>query len=297
MTMAKFMILLVLVLSAHASPVLAAQRADDLKPTLIKAYHQWRQAMITKNYQSWRATTASYRQMRVRNQIVSEKRPFPQAIFDNPMLPPSIASLDDVGILVKQNSAAMTLFGKVDFGIGGTPTQNAITLLFVRENRGWKYDSARFFNLSQMPELRQKLAKKDANALTEEGFQPLDQVPSPAPPCNAPRFIAKLFVDCPGRLVEATINGISHHRLTDTREAEIIWGGADIGENQIELKISDDPEGTPKGPLEVTVYLMPEIEGNVPVAAYQLKTNTNDAPPPVKTTFTIDRALLAKGKR
>ena len=61
----------------------AAPRPGDsqLRDDLDVAYNTWRLHMLRGNYDGWRATTSAYRQVKVRNLAVSEKRPFPASLF------------------------------------------------------------------------------------------------------------------------------------------------------------------------------------------------------------------------
>ena len=59
-----------------------------LRDDLDVAYNTWRLHLLRGNYDGWRATTSAYRQVKVRNLAVSEKRPFPASLFRQPMAPP-----------------------------------------------------------------------------------------------------------------------------------------------------------------------------------------------------------------
>lgn len=98
------------------------------------AYNTWRLHLLRGNYDGWRATTSAYRQVKVRNLAVSEKRPFPASLFRQPMAPPALAPLMYVGSVVNGPTAAATYYGKVDLGLGQEPTDsNALVLLFTHE--------------------------------------------------------------------------------------------------------------------------------------------------------------------
>ena len=116
-----------------------------LRDDLDVAYNTWRLHLLRGNYDGWRSTTSAYRQVKVRNLAVSEKRPFPASLFRQPMAPPALAPLMYVGSVVNGPTAAATYYGKVDLGLGQEPTDsNALVLLFTHENGKWKYDQARF---------------------------------------------------------------------------------------------------------------------------------------------------------
>lgn len=98
------------------------------------------------------------------------------------MAPPALAPLMYVGSVVNGPTAAATYYGKVDLGLGQEPTDsNALVLLFTHENGKWKYDQARFFNLTRLPAVKERLKRGDASVLMEQdGFQPLGKFP----PCR-----------------------------------------------------------------------------------------------------------------
>ena len=185
------------------------------------------------------------------------------------MAPPALAPLMYVGSVVNGPTAAATYYGKVDLGLGQEPTDsNALVLLFTHENGKWKYDQARFFNLTRLPAVKERLKRGDASVLMEQdGFQPLGKIPAVPPVCPPPKYIAKILVDCPGRTVQANVNNISLHEFDNTRLAEVISGGLRDGANSLTLNFSDSPNGK-KGAVLVEVYIMPEIPGHLPARAF-----------------------------
>ncbi len=88
--------------AALLAPASAAPRPGDakLRDDLDVAYNTWRLHLLRGNYDGWRATTSAYRQVKVRNLAVSEKRPFPASLFRQPMAPPALAPLMYVGSVV-----------------------------------------------------------------------------------------------------------------------------------------------------------------------------------------------------
>lgn len=259
----------------------------QLKSDLETAYNTWRQHMVRQNYEGWQKTTSAYRKVKVRNMAVSEKRPWPQSLFNQHISPPSLLPLRYIGSVVKGPTAAATYFGKVDWGIGGAPSENAYVLLFTNERGEWKYDQARFFNLAQLPKVRERLRNNDATVLEEQdGFQPTGIIPPVPPVCPVPQYIGKIFVDCPGRIVKARINNVSDHVFEDARMAEVISGGLRNGINSIDLNVTPAPNGKP-GPLNIMVYVMPETVGNFPGQAYSCAIPANQAAQNGTATFTI----------
>ena len=76
--------------AALLAPASAAPRPGDakLRDDLDVAYNTWRLHLLRGNYDGWRATTSAYRQVKVRNLAVSEKRPFPPPCSGSPWLRP-----------------------------------------------------------------------------------------------------------------------------------------------------------------------------------------------------------------
>ncbi len=260
---------------------------DRLRNDFETVYNTWRQYMVRQDFEGWQRTTARFRQVSVRNLAVSEKQPWPASLFNKNIAPPSLMTLRYVGSVVKGPTAAVTYFGKVDMGFGGSPTNNAYVILFARENGQWKYDTARFFNLSRIPDVRNRLSRGDATILQEQdGFQPTGTIPPVPPLCPKPQYIAKIFVDCPGRAVQARVNNISAHSFENTRWAEVISGGLRQGLNTINLTVTP-LSGFEQGPLTVSLYIMPETEGNLPGLAYTCSVKANESPRQGLISFSI----------
>ena len=152
------------------APCLPAQ--NQMQPILEGVYNQWRQAIMTQNTARWGQTTSTRRQVEMRNRIFSERRPFPGSLFALPTAPPDLRGLTPVRLEAKGPTAKAVYFGKVNFGVGGQPTDNLLVLSFVQES-GWKYDGADFINLMALPDIRTELAKGDYSAVwTKPSFVP-----------------------------------------------------------------------------------------------------------------------------
>lgn len=281
-------------LSLGSASHAATSAQDTLKQDLETVYNTWRQSMLRSNYEGWQANTSTYRKVRVRNLAVSEKKPFPKSLFREDMAPPSIMPLRYIGSVVKGPTAAATYFGKIDWGIGGEPSENAYVLLFTKERGQWKYDQARFFNLSHLPDVRKRLRNGDATVLNEQdGFQPEGKIPPVPPICPAPQYISKIYVDCPGRSVDVVVNNVSPHHFEDMRYAEIISGGTHAGANTISLQFKDMPDRK-KGHLDIRIFIMPETPGNVPGKAFEYILKEGEEPANEMRTFIITQDTIKK---
>jgi hypothetical protein len=273
-----------------------AMGQETLRKDLETSYNVWRDAIVRRDFNAWGRVTAEHRKAEVRNRIVSEKLPFPAAVFDLPAPPPAIAGLQFLEAAQKGATAKASYFGKIDFGVGGDPTENLLVLSFVKGGAGWLYDRADFVNLAALPAVRKELAAGDLKYLKETPeAQPSGTVPPT--PLNAPiaKYIAKVYVFCPGREVRVQVNKISHHRFANAKEAEVVIGGANPGQNEVQYSIKGLEGGTGKEAMTVRVYLMPEVAGQKPIKAFEYQIAEGETPKPFGSgTFLLDNATAAK---
>lgn len=267
-----------------------------LRPDLEKTYGIWRNALINKDAATWQQVTAEHRRVEVRNRILSEKRAFPAAVFELPAPPPALNGL--AFLEAKQNGATAkaAYFGKVDFGVGGEPTDNLLVLSFVKGARGWQYDRADFVNLIALPDVRKELAEGDLSYL--QGVpeaQPSGVVPPVPIAANPTTTIAKVYVFCPGREVQVQVNKISRHRFANAKEAEVVIGGARQGPNEVQFSVRKLEGGTGIEAMTIRVYLMSEVEGIQPVKVFEYQVLEKEPFKPFGTeNFNLDAATAAK---
>ena len=270
--------------------------AAELRPALEKTYAKWRDAIMRKDVASWQQVTASHRRAEVRNRIVSEKLPFPAALFELPAPPPELAGLNFLEAKLNGPTATAAYFGKVDFGVGGAPTPNLLVLCFASEGGQWRYDRADFVNLEALPEVRRELAAGDLQYLKEAPeAQPSGTIPPTPIEAPAAKYIAKVYVFSPGREVKVQINKISRHRFANAKEAEIVIGGAVDGSNEVQYAISKLPGGTGTEALTIRVYLLSQVKDVKPLKVFEYQVAENQPTKSADTgTFQVDAAVLAK---
>jgi hypothetical protein len=284
-----------LVALALPAAALAQAPADSTAKTLVATYDAWRGAMVRKDASAWQRTTAAHRQAEIRNRLVSEKRAFPAAVFDLPAPPPTLDGLKMIHLSQRGATAKAAFFGKVNFGVGGDPTENVMVLSFVNDGR-WKYDRADFVNLAALPEVRKELAAGNLKYVAETpDFQAGGVVPPAPPAVPAAKYIAKVYVFCPGREVQVQVNQLSRHRFVNTKEAEIVLGGAKDGANTVTFTAKGLEGATGKEALAVRIYLMSENAGTQPIKAYEYRVDEGGVAKGLGTgTFTVDPATAAK---
>jgi hypothetical protein len=277
-----------------AFPVLCHAQ-EDLRVNLEKTYGIWRTALINKDAATWQRVTAEHRRVEVRNLIISAKRPFPASLFDLPAPPPALAGLKFLEAKQNGATAKSAYFGKVDFGVGGSPTENLLVLSFVRNADGWLYDKADFVNLTALAEVRTELGKGDLSYLRGvPEAQPSGVVPPVPIAVNPATTIAKVYVFSPGREVQVQVNKISRHRFANAKDAEIVIGGARPGANEVQYAIRKLEGGTGKEALTIRVYLMSEVEGVKPIKAFEYQVPEKGVTEPYGTKiFQLDAAMAA----
>lgn len=268
----------------------------ELRPALESSYNAWRNAVIQKDARAWERATAEHRRMEVKNRILAEKRAFPATVFNLPTPPPSISGLQFLEAKQNRATAKASYFGKIDFGVGGTPTDNLIVLSFIRGGTGWLYDRADFVNLVALPEVRAELAKGDLQYLKETPeAQPSGVVPPTPVEMRPAKIIAKVYVFCPGREVQVQVNKFSRHRFANAKEAEIILGGALDGLNEVQFSTKKLEGGTGKEAMTIRVYLMSEVEGVKPIKIFEYQAAEGGAVLPFGTkNFVVDAAAVSK---
>ncbi len=257
-------------------------------------YNTWRLSMIRGNEHAWRSSTTASRQAKVRNLIISQKGTFPHDFFNQQQEPPRLENFQFVGAITGCNdrTLAATYVGNMQLG-DGKAEENAFVLEFVYENGKWKLDQTRFFNLSKLPEVRKRLHAKDLSILKEQdGFQPYSSIPRTPVACRAPELIGKVFVDCPGRDIRMTINGISEHEFGDERRADVISGGLKRGRNTISYTI-ETASGQQHPSMAIGIFVMPETPGNHPVCVFDHILDAQDAAEGGTITFTIENGHIA----
>ena len=284
---------LIFVFSMILAPLGVAQQ--DLRPTLETTYNAWRESMIRRDASAWQRVTAEHRRVEVRNRIVSEKRPFPAGVFELPAPPPSLQGLTFLEAKEKAGTAKASYFGKIDFSVGGDPTDNLLVLSFVKGSVGWLYDRADYVNLAALPAVRKELAAGNLKYLKETPeCQPTGEIPVTPISAQPAKYVAKVYVFCPGREVKVQINKISRHRFANAKEAEIVIGGAVDGSNEIQYSVKKLDGGTGKEVMTVRVYLMSETEGVKPLKAFEYQVAAGESVKPFGTeNFVVDAAAVS----
>jgi len=289
---------LVIALTSLVAPSQAQAQASSgasLAKPLSEVYLYWRKAMISKNHNAWKQITASHRQAAIKNRILSEKGNFPADVFKLPGSPPSLDGLKLLRSRSKGVTAKLVYFGKVDFGVGGDPSDNLLVLSYVYEGRGWKYDTAEFINLGGLKDVRAQLKSGNLEYIDNEAFMPDGKRPIQPVTVQRAKYIAKVYAFCPGREVRVTVNKISRHRFQDTQQSEVVIGGARDSMNSIRYFIKDLPGYKGDDPLTIRVYVFSQMPGVKPAKVFQYQTAKGEKPKlSGSAMFNLPSAVSAK---
>lgn len=267
-----------------------------LKQDLEECYRTWRAAILTQNDMAWSRVTAPHRQIEVKNRILSEKKRFPQAVFDLPGEPPPIDGLKFLTVKRAGPTARAYYFGGVDFGGGAKSADNLLVLSFIGAGKSWLYDHAEFITLAALPDVRTALAQGDLSYIEQTPeILPSGQIPhTPTEVPEAP-FIAKVYAFCPGRDVQVQVNQISRHSFSNDKNAQLVIGGAHSGANQVQYTVKDLDGYEGADPLTVRIYLMSQVDGVKPIKIYEYLVEAGQKPLAFgKGSFTIDAEVKRK---
>lgn len=264
--------------------------ADDtgLRTSLEKVYHEWRNAVINRNMDAWKRSTALYRQVVTRNLIISGGQTYPDSIFEIPIQPPDITRLRLLEVESKGPTAHLVYFGKVDLGLDADVIpDNVIVLKFFNEKGSWKFDSNKLMNLSEVPEMRSALQNgKPADFLNEPAFTPSGIVPATPAECRKPPYIAVLQIQSFGYDTKASMSGYDYPLVSDNAEQQLVIGGLEWGKNDLKLQIKPHP--IPEGAerlLEINAVILRGGKERTEVRIFSW--DTKEAAPPAEITLPV----------
>ena len=266
-----------------------ARGAEDaaLRATLERVYHEWRNAVINKNMDAWKRSTALYRQVVTKNLIVSGGQLYPDSLFEVPIQPPDITRLRLLECDSRGPTAHLAYFGKVDLGLDAEEVpDNVIVMKFYNENGAWKFDTNRIMNLSQSPEVRAALQNGQADFLDEPAFTPSGIVPPTPAECRKPPYIAALQIRSYGYETKASMSGYDYPVVADSAEQQLIIGGLSWGKNDLKLQIKalPIPEDAERL-LEVNAVIINGTKQKPQVRIFSWETKL--ASPPAEVTLPV----------
>lgn len=287
----KFILTVCFALALNASADEASLRRD-----LDKAFSDWRAAIAAHNLAGWQQSTATSRQVLTRNLIVSQKQPFPQALFEFPLRAPETSTLRFIKAEEKGATANLIYFGKADLGIPdpGEIPEMLVLLKFINESNRWKFDTVKLVNLDSAPEILATLKNGNASAaLNLPEFSPSGIVPPTPKACPAPDYMAALQITSLGYATSATVNGFAMPVVRDAAEQHLIIGGLKDGENALTLEIKPTPvaEGSARH-FEVNAIVITGNEKKPSIRVFNWKPEGEKAPEFIEKKIFVNRITL-----
>lgn len=270
-----------LLTTGHASAV-----DNALAATLEGVYAKYRQALTQQDTKGWLNLTARYRQMSLRNQIVSLGLSWPRAVFDLALKPPSSAGLKLLDATAKGPVARLCFFGKIDFGIAGEGApENALIIWFINEGSAWKYNTIQYANLNADPELKQRAAQGDLTFLKQQEFAFPEAAPVVPAPCDPPYHVSMLNVVAKGCRATVIVNG--GEEVFDSATARrVIIGGLRKGPNKVRINATPAPGfAADKVELSVEITTASGQPANPHTRVFQWKLEPGKSAPPHEITL------------
>ncbi|MDF1850200.1 MAG: hypothetical protein P1U85_05145 [Verrucomicrobiales bacterium] len=284
--------LLLVLFLVHTIPSLGLSQAKSdpaIRATLENAYNAWRSAMDSQDLKRWEQATALSRQIDIRNRIVSQKLPFPQALFEDPIGAPPLGGLFALGVLSTGETATSTYFGKANFGEapGAAITDNMIVLHFLKEEGSWRFDTLRVVKMGADSGILLQIRNRDYSFLQSAEFQPAPQLPPLPQPVETPDFVAEAWIDATGYELTLTVNGIKTGTFPNMKGAELLIGGLKKGQNQVTITSRHLPEAQAgAGRVEVAIYAARDASGKASRVFHYLP--GADVLPSVSETFVVE---------
>jgi hypothetical protein len=238
------------------SSLLAAGRSFGqsdaaLRTALERSYVNWLQAMRSSDVAAFSAYTSRYRQMCLRNEIVSMRQVWPAAVFKSVIQAPDVSRLRFMDATASGDTARLVYFGQVDFALESdiaTP-ENPLVVRFLREEGQWKFDWIQYVNLGKDENVRRQIRGGGRTWLEGDEFRLSGVYPAVPRPCREPYQIAALAILARGCRVTVDVNRGAHIETVDNNTGgRIITGGLQKGANIITIS----PEVTaPAGTVPV----------------------------------------------
>ena len=233
-TRTHLVVLLTAVLGLGSPGSVRAEMDVVLTKKLEGVYTQYRQTLTQQDTAGWLKQTSRYRQMCLRNQVVSAGLIWPKAILDLALKPPSVSGLKLLDATALGNTARLAYFGKIDFGIPGEAApENGLVVWFLKEAEEWKFNTIQYANLSNDPELKAKVAKGETEFLKSSEFAMTAEYPAVPKACETPYHIARLQVTSNGYKSIVTVNGANPENFATGVSSRTIIGGIRKGPNKI----------------------------------------------------------------
>ena len=225
------------------SSLLAAGRSIGqtdaaLRTELERTYVNWLQAMRSTDVTAFSAHTSRYRQMCLRNEVVSLRQAWPAAVFKSVIQAPDVSRLTFMDATARADTARLVYFGQVDFALESdlvTP-ENPLVVRFLKEDGRWKFDWIQYVNLGRDEDLRRQIRGGGRQWLEGDEFLLSGNYPAIPRPCRVPYQVAALSIVASGCRVTVDVNKGTHlETVSNNTGGRIITGGLQKGANMVTI--------------------------------------------------------------
>ncbi len=253
---------LALLTSMAAGSRVFAQRPEDavLRAELERTYVSWLQAMRRSDMTAFATQTSRYRQMCLRNEVVSLRQPWPAAVFKSIIQAPDVSTLTCVDAAAAGNTARVVYFGRVDFALESSiMPENPLIVRFLKEGGVWKFDWIQYVNLGNDEATRREARNGGRKWLDSPEFQLTGRYPEIPKPCREPYQIAALSIVAQSCKVTVDVNRGTHVETVENNTGgRVITGGMQKGANL--LTITPVAAGTPERPAQLSITVLTRTE-------------------------------------
>jgi hypothetical protein len=234
----------------------------SLRTDLERTYVTWLQAMRSRDVSAFAAQTSQYRQMCLKNEIVSLGQEWPMAVFKSVIQAPDISRLTFVDAAEFGDAARAVYFGRVDFALDSespvTP-ENPLVVRFLREGGVWKFDWIQYVNLGTDEDTRREAKSGGRKWLESEEFQLTGRYPAIPRPCKKPYQIAALSILARSCKVTVDVNQGAHIETVENNTGgRIITGGLQRGPNLLTITPVPDARAANASQLEIHILTRAE---------------------------------------
>jgi hypothetical protein len=275
----------------------AGQEGGELRTELERVYHEWRGAMLNRNVQAWQKSTSRYRQVHTHNMIVSQRQPYPEAVFAVPLRPPDITRLKLLEVEAVGDTAHLVYFGKIDMGIEVEEVpENLLVLRYIKDPDGWRFDTSRMVNLQGALDVRAALQEGGKPTfLDDPEFNPPGRAPAVPAVCKVPQYVGAFQIESIGYETRVRVNGFDYPPVKDVAINQLIIGGLNRDENGLEIYIkpTEVPPGEERS-LEISVMVVQGDAEQKPVPVYRWRTTEASPPPVKKVSVWVNNSTLKK---
>ena len=261
LTLNRSLISIILILVTGLGLKAQVTNTNEVTDTLKGVFDDWTKAMTEKDLSLWQKSTAKFRQVGIRNMIVSQKNKWPEALFEGPVKPPNLSSMKMVKTMINGSTAQLVYFGKADFGISEDvkAPEGLLFLMFIKENNDWKFSTSRFMNLSNAEEISTSAQSGDFTFLDSPQFIPPGKVPPVPKLCPLPEMVGYLEIVSIGYETRVNVAERSKHMVINNVHKGLIIGGLKKGINPIfietrALNKKKKKDQDPKTHFEINVY-------------------------------------------